>query len=354
MLLVSLTMWGAPYVVVIDAGHGGHDPGAVGVNTNEKSINLGVALRLGSALSQAMGKDVKVIYTRADDTFVPLITRADIANRASADLFISIHANSISDLHRRTTINGASVYVRGFASSKQASEVAKRENAVVTLEDKTKINTTSEESLLNDLVWNKHLDESIRLADILLERLVADAGRKRGAVEQNDLAVLKRTKMPAVLVELDFICNPAMEKFMASEVGQQKLASALCNGVMKFRNPSARTIKAKTASHPPISGKVETKVETKDNLKTEPKASAATAPSEDYRIQFLTSPRVLPEKSPKLKGLSPTSYYLDGSTYKYTFGSYTSQQEAMKKLPDIRTLFPDAFVVYFKEGKRIK
>lgn len=368
-----------PLVVVIDAGHGGHDIGAPGTVINEKDVNLNVALLLGKDLKKAMGSDVKIIYTRDSDFFVKLGERADIANRAKADLFVSIHSNSIANKSRRSVVNGASVYVRGFASSSQASEVARIENAVLELEDNTKIDVSSEESVLSDLKWNKNLSESINLAIKLLDELVSTAGRRRGAVEQNDLAVLKRTKMPAVLVELEYICNPTMEQFMASADGQAKFAKALTNGIIAYARPSlAAKRKAevpaprkeqakepaketvKTTAKEPVKEQVKEhpKKEKKVNKEEKPKAEAPqkaeTNEGTRYKIQFLTAGRKLPKGSEKLKGLTDADFYIDGTTYKYTVGNFETQAEAEKQLKSVRNKFSDAFIITTRNGKRIK
>lgn len=354
-------------VVVIDAGHGGHDTGAPGSLIKEKEVNLEVAKRLGKQLKKRMKEDVKVIYTRSADSFVTLADRAEIANNANADIFVSIHSNSIGDKKLQNKVQGASVYVRGFASSQQANEVALLENSVLELEDKTRIDLSAEESVLSDLKWNKNLEQSILLASNLLDELVSTAGRRRGAVEQNDLAVLKRTRMPAVLVELEFICNPEMEKFMASDKGQDRFAEALCNGIIAYRDGSsakpakttgkpakstakpARTVKSepadKTASRPAKSSKSDT-------------GKAKTPRPEEkglrYKVQFMTSPRVIVPGSARFKGLPDVDRYLDGTTYKYTSGSFASMSEASAHLAKVKEKFPDAFIIKMENGVRIK
>lgn len=345
-------------VVVLDAGHGGHDPGAPGAVTNEKTIVLGVALKLGEILKQQLGNNVNVIFTRDADFFVPLGNRAQIANKANADIFVSIHANSVGDIKRRSIVQGASVYVRGFSSSKQASEVAAFENASLKYEKKT--SASAEQSIFDDLLWNRHLEHSIRLADLILESLVTNAGRKRGTVEQNDFAVLRLTKMPAVLIELDYICNPAMEKFMLSEQGQHKMAHSIATAINAFhsgttlqkaKNNSSASQKQKPAKETATAS--ETKADSPQNRNTEP-ATAAPSDAETFKIQFLISKNPLPPGSPKLKGLTGCEYYVDGSTLKYTVGSYPTMKEANANLPGIKKLFPDAFVIKLKNGKRIK
>lgn len=348
-LVFPLISNAAKLTVVLDAGHGGHDPGALGATTNEKTVVLNVALKLGQQLKTILGKDINIIYTRDADFFVPLGNRAQIANNAKADLFISIHANSISDMRRRSIVQGASVYVRGFSSSKQSSEVAAIENASLKYE-KTD-NTSAEQSIFDDLLWNRHLEQSIRLADLTLEALVKHADRKRGAVDQNDFAVLRLTKMPAILVELDYICNPNMEKFLISETGQQKLASAIASAVAAYHSKSSKVSPPSNKPAKPESPKSDT---SDSSDKSESSDSSPQSPQQEtYKIQFLISDTQLPAGSPKFKGLKP-DFYSDGSSFKYTVGSFSSMKEANDFLPKVKKLFPDAFVIKFKNGKRIK
>lgn len=345
MLFLTLGASAAKLTVVIDAGHGGHDIGAPGATVNEKAVNLAVAKKLGSALKKKFKDDIKVIYTRDNDSFVKLGDRAEIANRADADLFVSIHCNSIGDRKRRNQVSGASVYVRGFASSQQASEVAALENAVLQLEDNTKIDLSAEESVLSDLKWNRNLDESIALASLLLDELVTTAQRRRGAVEQNDLAVLKRTRMPAVLVELDYICNSHCESFLASDAGQDDLAKALCNGIAAYTDSRMKKTAPKTQP------------------RTTPKKTAATdsksiSDSDSnptrYKVQFMTAGRIIAKGSPRFKGLGEVDHYKEDGIIKYTVGDFATAEEAATLLKKVKKLFPDAFVIRMQGRRRIR
>lgn len=348
LLAVSALMSATPYIVVIDAGHGGHDGGAPGAKNLEKEVNLKVALALGKQLKKDFRDRVKVIYTRDDDTFVTLLGRAQIANNNNADIFVSIHSNSIGDASRRDKVKGSSVYVRGFASSKKASEVAARENSVLQLEDKTKINTSSEASVLNELIWNKNLEKSITLASKILDRLVATAGRSRGQVEQNDLAVLKRTDMPAVLIELDYICNPTMEKFMASDEGQRLMAKGIAEGIAEYFSADKglhATAPSKNKNNKPVSNN-----KAEDGQKTDKKTDGRPI----YKIQFMTSSRPIKSSSDKMKGLTDSEYYIENNIYKYTIGNFSSQEESLRELKKIKKIFPDAFVIKTVDGKRVR
>lgn len=249
MLLCALTAGAVtatgddkPFTVVIDAGHGGKDTGATGDSGREKDINLAVALKAGELISEAFGSDeVKVVYTRDKDVFVPLQNRCDIANHAGGDLFISIHVNSVdAKSPRRKTVEGASVYTLGLGRSKENLEVAKRENSVMTLEPDYSTRyegfdpNSTESYIMFEMTANRHLDRSIRFASMVQKELVSTAGRVDKGVRQDIFWVLVHTGMPAVLIELDFICNPASEEFLTSKKGTQRLAQAITNAFSEY------------------------------------------------------------------------------------------------------------------------
>lgn len=229
------------FTVVIDAGHGGGDTGAVGIITREKDINLAVATKLGKLIEDNF-KDVKVVYTRRNDTFVTLQGRADIANKAGGDLFISIHANSIDKKARNyRTVAGASVYTLGFRRTEENLAVAMRENSVMKLEaDYSTVYegfdpSSTESYIIFEMSRNKHVEQSVAAAQAIQQELVATAGRRDRGVRQANFWVLFKTSMPAVLVELDFICNPVQEKYMASNKGREKMAQAIFNGFREYK-----------------------------------------------------------------------------------------------------------------------
>lgn len=230
-----------PFTVVLDPGHGGHDVGCEGKLTNEKTIVLDVARRLGKLIDKAYGDSVRVVYTRDTDVFIPLNDRARIANEAKGDLFISIHVNSVDRKSKnRASVQGASVYTCGLHRSESNLRVAMRENAVMALEpDFTAsyqgFNPESSESyIMFEFMQGKHLEQSIEFASLAQERLIADAGRADKDVRQAGFWVLWATSMPSVLVELDFICNPAQERFLHSADGRARCASALFNAFKAY------------------------------------------------------------------------------------------------------------------------
>lgn len=228
------------FTVVIDAGHGGHDSGAVDNGITEKDINLGVALKLRDAIKKNL-KDINVVMTRDDDTYLTLQQRADKANGAKGNLFISIHTNSVDKSNRnRTKVAGASVYALGLHKDNNNMAVARRENSVIELEKDFQqtysgFDPSRDESyIIFEMAQKKNLSQSIRFADNVQKQLVSVAGRKDRGVHQAGFWVLWATSMPAVLVELDFICNPQSAEFMGSDKGREKMAQAIANAVKGY------------------------------------------------------------------------------------------------------------------------
>lgn len=224
------------FTVVIDAGHGGKDPGARGSSINEKAINLAVALKLGSLISEKHN-DVKVIYTRKTDVFIELDERANIANRNKADLFISIHTNAVK---RGSAVSGTETYTLGLARTDENLEVAMRENSAILLEDNYLQKyegfdpTSSESYIIFEFMQNKHMEQSISLASEV-QKCFTSAKRNNRGVRQAGFLVLRKTSMPSILVELGYISNPAEERFMKTKEGQNKLATAIYNAFTKYK-----------------------------------------------------------------------------------------------------------------------
>lgn len=346
------------FVVVIDAGHGGRDYGAIGAVTNEKTINLNVAKKLGNKIKDKYGADeIKVVYTRDKDVFIPLNDRAKIANNANGDLFISIHVNSLPKKNkRRATISGAEVYTCGLHRSESNLAVAQRENAVMYLEeDYTQkyqgFNPNSPESYIAfELNQSKHLDRSIEFATLAKDYLVATAGRADKGVKQAGFWVLWSTGMPSVLVELDFISNPKAERFMASNDGAEKMAKSLYQAFEDYYS-------AVKGNRPAVSSPQEVAPELNDN---EPVAEYEQAIVDndaensaiEYRVQVLANDRQLSLTSKSFKGETVNEYY-DKGMYKYTIGHYATQAEAEKSMRRLRKKFPQAFVIKMENGQRV-
>jgi len=355
------------FIVVIDPGHGGKDGGAVRGGYREKDINLGVALALGQ-LIEKNNKDVKVVYTRKTDVFIALDRRADIANKAKANLFISIHTNSTSA--RSTTAAGADTYILGLARSEENLEVAKRENSVILLEDDytTKYEgfdpKSPESYIIFEFMTNKFMEQSLELANFIQNDFKAVAKRPDRGVRQAGFLVLRKTSMPSILIELGFINNSTEAGFLASKKGQQTMATAIYSGFKKYKREFDKkqgkfvvekdddlTFDAQEdieIAEIDITSSTDRKVSPSSETK-----SSSLKGKVEYRVQFLVSPKKLSTNSSSFKGLSPVTYYKDAGGYKYTYGSTTSLNEISNIQRQVRTKFKDAFVVKFKDGERI-
>ena len=349
---IGLTAAERQFCIVIDAGHGGHDHGAVGEIVNEKSINLAVGQRLGKLIEKRM-PDAKVIFTRNNDNFVTLQGRCDIANRSKGDIFVSIHTNSVDAKNpNRTKVCGASVYTLGLNRASTNLDVAMRENSVMKLEDDYSTTycdfdpTSAESYIMFEMAQNAHIDQSIRLADEIQRELITTAGRRDKGVRQAPFWVLVRTSMPAVLVELDFICNPESERFLASDKGRDDLAQAIYNGIATYRRGLKTPAKA---------GKPAKSDRTNDSSATDAgkKNSKATENKIVYKVQILTYDKPLSKNDSRLSGLTDVDSYRHGGAVKYTVGSFATPAEAQKCLEKLKQRFPDAFVIKTKNGKRI-
>lgn len=239
------------FVVVIDAGHGGHDPGAIGKISKEKNINLNVALKLGKQI-QKNCPDVKVVYTRTRDVFIPLNRRAEIANDAKADLFISIHTNALAN---NRTAKGASTWTLGLAKSDANLEVAKRENSVILYESDYKtryagFNPNSAESyIIFEFMQDKYMSQSVHLASLVQKHFRNTCRRVDRGVHQAGFLVLKASAMPSILVELGFISTPEEERYLNTDAGTTTLANGIFRAFLTYKreqeirlNGSSQTI----------------------------------------------------------------------------------------------------------------
>lgn len=385
------------FTLVIDAGHGGHDAGAVGAFSKEKNINLSIALAFGK-LVETNCPDVRVIYTRKTDVFIPLGDRPNVANKAKADLFISVHTNSVASGHGGL---GVETYTLTLDKQKTNLEFAKRENSVITLESDYKTRyegfdpNKAESYIIFEFMQNEFMKQSVELAKCI-QRQYVRAGRKDKGVKQANLLVLRNTTMPAVLTEVGFISNPDEEQFLNSREGVNIIATSIYNGFLQYR----RTHGAKAGTIPPdlkISAVQQSKesadepqvvpvktslqkkeeanenevaeknaVKVKDSAKKEEKPATKvkeTAKKEEkivqkgqttYKIQFATSSRKPTANDSSYKGLKEVESYKEGGLYKLTTGNYTSMQAARSALKEVREKFPDAFLVTFRDGERVK
>ncbi|MDX1333875.1 MAG: N-acetylmuramoyl-L-alanine amidase, partial [Robiginitalea sp.] len=291
----------APFTVVLDAGHGGHDPGNLGNGFLEKNIALNIVLEAGKALEET--RQVNVVYTREDDTFVDLYKRGEIANKAKADLFVSVHCDShSSDAH------GAGTFVLGLHANKQNFEVAKKENSVIYLEDNYETryadyNINSPESVIGlTIMQEEFLEQSILLGKLMQDRFTGNLKRKDRKVKQAGFIVLHQTFMPSVLIETGFLTNRNEGKYLNSPKGQQEMGRAIASAILEYKNTIRSNSTSLTASIP---GNTPDEAEKQQEVPEE-KAPAVTTRTEetpkeirDTSVQVDKMPEAQKEAVPK-------------------------------------------------------
>lgn len=329
--------------VVLDAGHGGKDPGAIGTTGfYEKTVALNVTLLVGEYIKENM-PDVEVIYTRSTDVFVELHERARIANNANADFFISIHANAASN----KSAYGTETWVLGTNRNAANLEVLKRENAVIELEEKPEENyidlSSPEAQIMIAQRQAANLDESISFARKVEDQFQFRVKRRSRGIKQGGLYVIYKTKMPSALIELGFLSNQEEEAYLKSEEGQVYLASAIYRAF--------KELKLDHDAKADIYAQVD-KIEDPE-IKEVPEIVEAESGEEIiFRIQLLASSKQLKEKT--FKGLTDIYEMPADGLYKYFAGQFNDYQEALQELPSVKsTGFEDAFVVAFKNGEKV-
>lgn len=375
--------------IVIDAGHGGKDPGASGKYTREKDIALLVALKTGQLIKEKH-PNVEIIYTRKTDVFIPLKERAEIANKSNADLFISIHCNS----NKSSQPHGSETYVMGLHKSEANLDVAKAENSAILYEDNYEskyegFDPSSEENhIIFNFFQNSFLSHNLDLATKVQDEFTDHTPLHNRGVKQAGFWVLYKTTMPGVLIETGFLSNTNDEKFLNSKEGQQKLSAAIASAISDYKVDHDEKEKLKAGQM--TTQQIQNKEEIKENKNEDPKRELPIAASavieateakpkegkelieEDtppptsetkttaskemvvFKIQFLS---LSTEK--KLKGgnydkIPPISSYVHNGMYRYTSGSTENYEKAIQIQTDIRKAgFKDAFVVAFHKGKRI-
>ncbi len=389
-----------PFILVIDAGHGGHDAGAVGEFSKEKDINLRVALAFGKYVENNM-PNVKVIYTRKTDVFVPLIERANIANKNHANAFVSIHTNSVPE---GRLAYGIETYAMGLRRSNEKFSAALRENNVITYEKNYKekydgYDPKSPESLIMfELMHDNNMSESVSLAKYIQGSVCSETGRQSKGVKQDVFLVLRETSMPACLVELGFISTPEEEQFLNSKEGVDKLARGIYNGFAKFskqgganvassgvvagsqksvsqntqkpaaqstQKPAAQPKKTETkpAQKPVDQSKKPTDQSKKptEKKKTETKpATPVQKPAFDpnvkstYKVVIVSSSSPIPAGDARFKGRKDAKHFLDNGMHRYTILDTSDRQEAYNKRAEMAKDFPQAFVITLQNGVRVK
>lgn len=339
------------FTVVIDAGHGGKDPGAISANKKlyEKDVTLKVALMVGESIKKNH-PEVKVLYTRKTDVFVGLNDRARMANKANADLFISIHTNAA----KNRTAKGAETYTLGIEEERTERnlEIAKRENGVIFLEDNhektyANFNPNSPESyIIFEYMQSEFVKESIHMAQYVQEHLASDANRHDRGVRQAGFLVLNATSMPSILVELGYISNAEDAKYLGSESGQKRMSRCISEAFDKYYTDLMKL----NASQPAVES---TRTTTIPASKEQPKAIQGDEQQPVFKVQFLSSSKQLAAEDKAFKGLKPVEFYYDKGLYKYTYGSSTNYNDIIRIKKKVNEKFKDAFIVAFVQGERI-
>ncbi len=394
------------WVIVIDAGHGGKDPGCHGKKYKEKNVALAVAVKLGKYLEQN-NKDVKVIFTRKTDVFIPLNERAEIANKNHADFFICVHCNASRD----KTAYGSATYVMGLYKSEGNLEVSKRENASVLLEKDYKKTydgfdpNSDEGNILFAMYQNMYLEQSLDLASKIQKEYVSKAARVDDGVKQAGFLVLWKTAMPSLLSEIGFLTNPAEENFIGSQKGQNKIAQCLFYATQNYiddkegvafkesdysfeekdstevedtaaeaSDSAVGAVVDTTVTPVKVAPTVQTPVKSTDKgtltdadkMKQSVKGLHADSGSINttkykydstkvvYKVQIAASSQPIAMDDPRFKDIPDVEMYFDKTTYKYTAGHFYKQDEVYKLQTKLRERgFKDSFVIAFKGKNRI-
>lgn len=361
------------FVLVIDPGHGGKDIGAPArkLRSHEKDINLKVGLAFGRYVERNC-PDVKVIYTRKTDVFIPLNTRADIANKNKADLFVSIHTNSLA---KGNTARGLETYTLGMHRAEDNLEVAMRENSVILVEDDYKQTyagfdpRSSESYIMFEFMQDKHMSQSVDMAKMVQREVCASANRPNRGVHQAGFLVLRCTMMPSCLIELGFISTPSEEAILNNSVQIDNMARGIYNAFVSYRKKydkhgcAAQFIKNEEPEMTEMmspnkfreTGTMETKApETRSVPAPVEKTSPAVADSDTdllFKVQIMAG-RKLPKGSSVFKGLDVDSYVENGIN-KYTVGSSQDYNEIYRLRKSILDKFPQAFIVAFRGDEKV-
>lgn len=376
------------FTLVIDAGHGGHDAGALGAFSKEKDINLNVALAFGRNVERNC-RDVRVIYTRKTDEFIPLHERANIANKNKADLFVSVHTNALPG---GKISRGLETYTLGMHRAGDNLDVAKRENSVILVEKDYKQHyegfdpRSSESYIMFEFMQDKNMTKSVELAKLVQSNTCSVADRQNKGVKQAGFLVLRETSMPSCLVELGFITTPDEEQFLNSSEGVDEMGRGIYQAFVSYLQKYDHnfTVPFEVTDHktsdevevPSVvpQNQVEQPIVKKSRREPEPvieaqpdekpaqavQADTKSVRSESdvdsdepvFKVQVLTSNRKLSSGSNKLKGLDDVDCYEEGGLYKYTKGATTNYAEIVKVRKDLLDMFPEAFIIAFKGSSR--
>ena len=376
LLLFVLSMDGATkrFTLCIDAGHGGRDAGAVGKMSKEKNLTLRYALAFGRIIEQNC-PDVQVVYTRKTDRFVELWQRAEIANKAKADLFVSVHINSLPG---KRIARGYQTYTLGRSRRdgnthgfEENLEVAKRENAVILYEKDYQQHyegfdpNSPESNILFELIQDKNMENSISLAKFMQKHVCAETGRKNGGVYQDNLCVLRKASMPACLMELGFISTSDEESFLNSADAVRQYSRGFYKAFVAYKNKVApgtsaayRPLKQEevepqqVASEPePVETTEAPAMQNVSSLMANPAPNDGSQPV--FKVQILANAGKLKKNSPLLKGRTDADFYKEGNMYKYTVGASTDYQQIYQLRKSLLNKFPQAFIIAFQDGVKV-
>ena len=376
------------FTLVIDAGHGGHDAGARGAISMEKNINLSVALQFGRYVEKYM-PEVRVIYTRKTDKFVSLIERANIANRANADLFISVHTNA---LPAGKIARGFETYTLGMHRAKDNLDVAMRENSVISMEKDYKQTyqgfdpKSSESYIIFEFIQGKNMERSVELARMIQRKVCDNANRPDKGVHQAGFLVLRETSMPSCLIELGFITTPDEERILNNSDRVNDIAKSIYDGFAQYRNKydkrvtvpyrplqsgDVEELKEQESQHqvePQRKNEAQKKVEvlkkTEVLKRTEPQKKAEVqkrvvaqkkpepkdAPV--FKLQIFVSDRILRKGDAHFKGETDYESFREGNLVKYTMGASSNYNEIYRLRKSLQEKFPEAFIIAFKNGQK--
>ncbi|MAT89577.1 MAG: N-acetylmuramoyl-L-alanine amidase [Flavobacteriaceae bacterium] len=333
-----------PFVVVLDAGHGGHDSGNTGNGYKEKDIALKIILEVGKALEKEPG--IRVIYTRKTDVFIDLWERGAIANRADADLFVSVHCNA-----HNSQAYGTETWVLGLHANKRNMEVAKKENEVIFLEDNYEekyagYDPNSPESFIGlTLMQEEYLDQSIMLAGLIQNNFTNNLKRKDRSVKQAGFIVLHQSYMPSVLVETGFLTNNKEGAYLNSKKGQREMAASISDAVLRYKKNI--DLSTSSAKNPVI---------TEEEIE---KAISETETNEYedvvFKVQILASSKKMDTKPSNFQGLKDVSRDKEGGLFKYYYGDTSDYNKItlMKTFAQEKG-YPSAYIVAFKKGEKVK
>ena len=383
MLVVTAFAANKRFTLVIDPGHGGHDAGARGAISMEKNINLTVALRFGKYVEQNM-PEVRVIYTRKQDVFIPLHERANIANRANADLFISVHTNA---LPAGKVARGFETYTLGMHRAKDNLDVAMRENSVISMEKGFEQTyegfdpKSSESYIIFEFIQGKNMERSVDLAR-MIQRSVCDSGcRPDKGVHQAGFLVLRETSMPSCLIELGFITTPDEERLLNDNAKVDDIAKGIYEAFAKYKNKYDRSVSVpyraanrQESTLPKIvPDSYKEEAENRRVKKQEPVRRTRASKTDDsdrkadtvasqsrnapkgapvFKLQIFVGNRNLRKGDAHFKGETEFDSFQEGNLVKYTLGASTNYNEIYRLRKEKMEKFPEAFIIAFKNGKK--